>query len=81
MMSENKSFKPITCRQTRQEIRLVQIRKEIIFCSSCNAEIQASQEHKPKFCAECGAPIDWKNFFWYPEEVVKLLPASQEVDE
>ena len=80
-MQENKSHKPLTCTKTRQEVKLVQVKKQLIFCSSCNSEIYASQSYQPKFCAQCGAPIDWKNFFWYPEEVVKILPASQEVDE
>ena len=79
-MQENKSHKPLTCTKIRQEIKLVQVRKQVIYCSSCNAEIQASQSYQPKFCSKCGAPIDWKNFFWYPEEVVKILPATQEVD-
>ena len=80
-MQENKSHKPLTCTKIRQDIKLVQVRKQVIYCSSCNAEIQASQSYQPKFCAECGVSIAWKNFFWYPEEVVKILPATQEVDE
>lgn len=80
-MQENKSHKPLTCTKIRQEMKLVQVKKQVLFCSSGNAEIHAYQSYQPKFCAEYGAPIDWKNFFWYPEEVVKILPASQEVDE
>lgn len=78
MSNEMKAKKPITQWLTRKEVRLVQIRKQIIYCGNCNAELPTAQAYEAKFCSQCGCPIDWYNFMTYPAEFVKLLPSILE---
>lgn len=78
MSREMKAKKPITEIKIRTEIRLVQIRKQVCYCASCNAEIPLSIVSKPDFCLRCGCAIDWRNFMAFPSDVVKLIPLPQE---
>ena len=65
---------PLTCMKLQKQFRYVQVRTQVVFCPKCGAQIRATEDNHPKFCANCGEALNWKGFSWLADEVLKLLP-------
>lgn len=76
-MNQKSANKPLTCMKIRVELRKVQIRKQVAFCPSCKAEIEATEKNHPRCCEACGEEINWQGFPWLRDEVIKLYPAEE----
>ena len=64
---------PITRFKRYRKFGFVLTEVQIAYCPSCRKQLNDGPKYVPERCINCGQLIDWDNYSWREEEVIKYM--------